>query len=68
MKTFEVFLTKSYVIKIEAENINKAKDLSELFTGNIQDISTPEDRKRFKFEIKNIDCKVNEAFKCKEIQ
>lgn len=68
MKTFEVVLTKSYVIRIKAEDENKAKEFAELFTGDIQDILSPDDRKKFMFEIENIDCKVNEAFGAKEIK
>ncbi|MEO0129385.1 MAG: hypothetical protein ABIL39_03185 [candidate division WOR-3 bacterium] len=67
MKTFEVILTKSYIVRIKAKDCNKAKEFAELFTGDIQDISSVDDRKRFKFEIENIDCKVNEVFECKEI-
>ena len=52
MKTFDVVLTKSYIIKIKAENEEKARRYSELFTGDIKDISTEKDRKLFLFEIK----------------
>lgn len=67
MRTFEVILTKSYLIKIKAENEDKAKEYAELFTGDIHDISTVEDRKKFKFEIEDIDCKINESFEAKEL-
>ncbi len=67
MKTFEVILTKSYIVRIKAEDEDKAKEFTELFTGDIQDISSPDDRKTFGFEIDNIECKVNEAFECQEI-
>jgi len=40
MKTFEVLLTKSYLVKIKAEDEHKAKEFAELFTGDINDIST----------------------------
>lgn len=62
MKTFEVVLMKSYVVRIKAENEKKAKEYSELFTGDIQDISSVDYRKKFNFEIENIDCKINESF------
>jgi acetolactate synthase small subunit len=67
MKTFEIVLTKSYIIKIKAENEEKAKRYAELFTGDVKDISTEEYRKKFLFEIEDIDCKVNEAFEAKEV-
>ena len=67
MKTFDVVLTKSYIIKIKAENEEKARRYSELFTGDIKDISTEKDRKKFLFEIEDIDCKVNETFEVREV-
>lgn len=67
MKTFEVVLTKSYIVRIKAENENKARYYTELFTGDIQDISSEDDRKKFAFKIEKIDCKINEAFESKEI-
>ena len=67
MKTFEVILVKSYIIKIKSKNKQKAKKYAELFTGDINDISTKEHRKNLKFEIEDIDCKMNEAFDAREI-
>ncbi|HUS49627.1 MAG TPA: hypothetical protein VMZ91_05650 [Candidatus Paceibacterota bacterium] len=66
MKTFEIVLTKSYIVRIKAEDKDKAKEYSEFFTGDIQDISSIDDRKKFKFEIEGIECKINEAFEVKE--
>ncbi|HAW09206.1 MAG TPA: hypothetical protein DCW42_08620 [Bacteroidetes bacterium] len=62
METFEVGLTKSYLVRIKAENIEKAKEYSELFTSDIQDLSSIDDRAELKFEIEHIDCKINECF------
>lgn len=62
MRTYEVVLMKSYIIRIKAENKNKAREYSELFTGDIQDISLIDERKKFNFKIEDIDCKINEAF------
>ena len=67
MKTFEVILTKSYIVRIKAEDENKAKEFAELFTGDIRDISSVNDRKKFVFKIEDIDCKINESFEYKEI-
>ncbi|HPO63585.1 MAG TPA: hypothetical protein PK762_10950 [Candidatus Kapabacteria bacterium] len=67
MKTYEVVLTKSYIVKIKAENRIKAKEYSEYFTNDIQNISTIKDEKQYKFKIENIDCKVNGALDVKEI-
>ncbi|MFW0858681.1 MAG: hypothetical protein AAGB97_00605 [Dehalococcoidia bacterium] len=66
MKTFEVVLTKSYIVRIKAESEKKAKEYSELFTGDIQDISSIDYRKKFNFEIEDINCKINESFEVQE--
>ncbi|GAB4201436.1 MAG: hypothetical protein Fur0023_05900 [Bacteroidia bacterium] len=68
MNTFEVVLIKTYVIRIKSEDKGKAKEYSELFTGDICDISSIDDRKKFKFEIEEIDCKINESVDVKEIE
>jgi len=67
MKNFEVVLTKSYIVKIKAENEDKAKRYAELFTSDIFDLSTEEHRKNFVFEIQHIDCKINEVIDTKEL-
>jgi len=67
MKTFEVILAKSYIVKIKAENKSKAKEFAELFTGDIDDISTEDYRKKFSFEIEDIECKMNDVFEVKEL-
>ncbi len=67
MKTFEIVLTKSYVVRVTAENQTDASQLAELFTGDVQDISTENDRKNLNFTIQDIECKANEVMECKEI-
>jgi len=67
MKTFEVVLAKSYIVKIQAEDELKAKEFSEFFTNNIQNISTILDEIKHNFKIINIDCKVNEAIEVNEL-
>ncbi len=67
MKTFEVTLLKSYIVKIQAENELNAKKYSEFFTNDIKNISTNFDEIIYNFKIENIDCKVNEAIEVNEI-
>jgi hypothetical protein len=67
MKTFEVILTKSYIVRIKVEDEDKVKEFTELFTGDIQDISSSDDRRKYGFEIEDINCKMNEAFEAREI-
>lgn len=67
MKTYEVVLCKSYIVRILAEDESKAREYSEFFTGDIADISSPSDRKKLSFKIENIDCKCNDVFEVVEI-
>ncbi len=59
---FEVVLMKSYIVTINAENERKAREYAEFFTGDVQDISSAEQRQEFSFQIKDIDCRINESF------
>ncbi|MDD5360558.1 MAG: hypothetical protein PHN88_00385 [Ignavibacteria bacterium] len=61
MPEYEITLTKAYTVRIEAENEKSAKRLTEFYTGDIKDISTLHDRKTHRFEIQEIECKVNEV-------
>jgi len=67
MKTFEVVLTKSYIVKIQAEDENKAKEFSEFFTNDIQNVSSFQDEIDNNFKIEEIDCKINEAMEVIEL-
>jgi hypothetical protein len=67
MKTYDIVLTKSYIVRIKANNEHDAKEFCELYTKDIQDISTHEDKIRFNFEIENIECKVNQTYGVEEI-
>lgn len=67
MKSFQVSLTKSYLVNINAENEGEAKRFAEFFTGDIQNISESSNRNDYKFEIKEIECTMNEAFEAKEV-
>ncbi len=67
MKSFQVSLTKNYLVNINAETESEAKRLAELFTGDIQDISETNNRKEYKFKIEKIECTINEAIDVEEI-
>lgn len=67
MKKFDVVLTKSYKIRINTDEIIKAKQLCEFFTSDIVDISTKQDKVNYNFEIENITCKMNESYEVVEI-
>lgn len=61
MKTFEIDLSRVYKIKIDAEDENSAKQLTEFFIGNPKDESNDKDRKKYNFHIRNIEMMLNEA-------
>lgn len=65
MNTYRVGLTKSYLVTINAETVQDAIHFAEFYTGDIQDISTDEDRRSERFFIEEIECTVNEAFNAK---
>ena len=67
MKTYNVLLTKAYTVRIKAKNTFDAKELSQFFTGDIKDLSTDKDRKDNKFNIENIECKMNDVFDVVEV-
>jgi len=68
MKTYQVVLTKSYLVTVRARTKEQARRVCEFYTNDIQDISTKENREKEKFLIKNIGCTVNETFDCCEIK
>ncbi len=68
MKTYRVVLAKSYVVTVNAETKEKAKRFAEFYTGDIQDISTVEHRRKSKFSIEEIDSRINESLEAEEIK
>ncbi len=68
MKNFQVSLAKTYTVNIAAEDEENAKRLAEFFTGDIQDISTESEQQAENFSIQEIECQMNEAIDCIEIE
>lgn len=68
MKTYQVELTKSYLVTVRAKDKTHARRMCELYTDDSRDISTLENRKKEKFQIENIECTVNETFDCQKIE
>ena len=68
MKTYQVVLTKNYLVSVNAKTKEQARRVCEFYTNDIQDISTIENREKEKFLIKNIECTVNETFDCHEVK
>ena len=67
MKTYQVILTKAYTVTINTNRKAQAKHLAEFYTGDVQDISTEQDRKEQNFSIERIKCSINEGFDVEEI-
>ncbi len=68
MKTYQVVLTKSYLVTVNAYTKEQARRVCEFYTNDIQDVSAIEDREKETFLIENIECTVNETFDCHEIK
>lgn len=67
MKKYEVLLTRSYMVTIQAENEDQALRYTEFYLGDCPDLSKPKDRREQKFKIKEIEMTFNDAFESKEI-
>ncbi|OGZ96452.1 MAG: hypothetical protein A3J10_01220 [Candidatus Sungbacteria bacterium RIFCSPLOWO2_02_FULL_54_10] len=62
MKKYQVALTKSYLVTVRAKTKEGAMHIAEFYTGDSQDISIDQDRKRYNFAIEQIECTVNESW------
>ena len=67
MKTYEVLLSRSYIVTIHANNEGNARRFSELFLSKCTDLSELTDQKEQKFKIDDIEMTINDAFESKEI-
>ena len=61
MKKFQVGLTRTYLIEVEAENPSAARWACEFYLGDPTDLSQSEDRVRSHFEILGSQMVYNEA-------
>lgn len=68
MKTYNVSLARSYIVTINAENREKARDFAEFFLGDCPDVSTFEDKKKHNFLIEDIELAINDAMDVEEIK
>jgi hypothetical protein len=68
MKQYQVFLTRDYIVEINAKNKEEAKECVEFFVSGGLDASTIEERNHHNFEIMRINPVVNEAFEVNEIK
>jgi hypothetical protein len=68
MNTYQVILTKSYLVKIKSNSQEEAMRLAEFYTGDISDISNVGDQIKEKFSIEEIECTVNDAVDCESVE
>ncbi len=62
MPVFDVYLARTYRVRMEAPDESVAERLAEEFVGNVKDNSTPEQRAENKFRIVGIETVDNDAF------
>ncbi len=62
MKTYKVLLHRDYIVNIDANTEEEAKQLVEFFIAGEKDASTSKDRKQFNFRINEIEIVTNDAF------
>lgn len=58
---FQLVVTKSFLVTIEAENEQDALELSDFFTSDIEDKSSENNRKEYNFRINNIENKFTQV-------
>lgn len=66
MKTFEVFLTRSYILEIDAKDDRDALFTAEFFVGCEKDLSNERERAERGFRINEIEMTMNDAIECTE--
>ncbi|MCK6585862.1 MAG: hypothetical protein HUU11_02085 [Anaerolineales bacterium] len=67
MPLYEVSLSRTYVIKIEAKSAQDAAVLSEFFLG-YKDDSTENDKETFGLELKEIDSTANDVLEINGVE
>ncbi len=67
MPTFDVFLARTYKVRMQAPDAFTAERLAEEFIGAPQDLSTAEERAAEKFQIQTIETTDNSAFDAIEL-
>ncbi len=68
MPTFDVFLARTYKVRIRAADAFTAERLAEEFVGDVGDASTKEQRAEQQFHILDIETTDNSAFDAIELE
>ncbi|HZQ08687.1 MAG TPA: hypothetical protein VFD70_19045 [Anaerolineae bacterium] len=67
MPTFDVFLARTYKVRVQASDAFSAERIAEDFIGDVADASTSDDRAQYHFEIQSIEMTDNNAFDAIEL-
>lgn len=67
MPTFDVFLARTYKVRIQAPDAFTAERLTEEFIGDVRDISSADERAQEHFQIQAIETTDNNAFDAIEL-
>ncbi len=62
MPTFDVYLARTYKVRMQAPDEALAERLAEEFVGGVKDAATPEQRTAQHFQIQHIELVDNNAF------
>jgi hypothetical protein len=68
MPTYDVFLARTYKVRIQATDPFTAERLVEEHIGGVKDASTPEERAEQAFTIESIETTDNSAFDAIELE
>jgi hypothetical protein len=68
MPTYDVFLARTYKVRMQAIDAATAERLAEEFVGAVKDASTDADRAEQHFQIESIEMTDNSAFDAIELE
>ena len=68
MPTFDVYLARTYRVRIKADDEAVAERLAEEFVGSVKDNSTEQQRAEHRFRISEIEIVDNHAFDAIQIE
>lgn len=67
MKKYQVLLSRTYIVDIQAENKEEASRNVEYYLGDCEDLSTENDRIRDNLLIEKIEPAINDVFEVTEV-
>lgn len=67
MRTYKVSLHRDYIVNIDANTKDEAKQLAEFFIAGEKDASTEKERQQHSFRINEIEMVTNDAFEVNEM-